>query len=149
MALEEFRIALRNVFGYLRPGGTFRLVVPDLEHLIVSYMKDSSPQASSRFMRESRLGKAAAARGLRDMPAAVFGRSRHLWMWDYKGIEAELAEAGFTDVRRAQMGDSPDPRFREVESEVRWAESLGVDCKRPVAVTTSSENLQSAVCHVS
>jgi hypothetical protein len=52
-------------------------------------------------------------------------------MWDYKGMAAQLAEAGFTDIRRAQMGDSPDPRFKEVESDYRWKDCLGVDCKRP------------------
>ena len=36
MTLDEFRLALRNVFSYLRPGGTFRLVLPDLEQLIRS-----------------------------------------------------------------------------------------------------------------
>ena len=41
-----------------------------------------------------------------------------------------LTDAGFTDIRRAQMGDSPDPRFKEVESNDRWKDCLGVDCKR-------------------
>jgi hypothetical protein len=70
-------------------------------------------------------------RGLRSIPTAVFGRARHLWMWDYKGMEQELTDAGFTDIRRAQMGDSPDPRFKDVESDYRWKDCLGVDCKRP------------------
>lgn len=131
MTLEEFRVAIRNVFSYLRPGGTFRLVLPDLEQLITSYVNDPSPEAASRFMRESYLGEANLSRGLKAMPAALFGRSRHLWMWDYKGIAEQLAEAGFTDIRRAQLGDSPDPRFAEVESEGRWTDCLGVDCKRP------------------
>jgi hypothetical protein len=52
-------------------------------------------------------------------------------MWDYKGMEAELAAAGFTSIRRAQMGDSPDPHFKDVESDYRWKDCLGVDCKRP------------------
>ena len=52
-------------------------------------------------------------------------------MWDYKGLAEELAAAGFTDIRRAQMGDSPDERFKDVESIERWPDCLGVDCKRP------------------
>jgi predicted SAM-dependent methyltransferase len=131
MTLEEFRVAIRNVFNYLRPGGTFRLVLPDLEQLIRSYVDDPSSEASSRFMRQSYLGEASLARGLKAMPTALFGRSRHLWMWDYKGMAEQLAEAGFTDIRRAQIGDSPDPHFSEVESEGRWTDCLGVECKRP------------------
>jgi len=131
MALDEFRIALRNVFSYLRPGGTFRLVLPDLEQLIGIYTGDPTPAACSRFMQEAWLGETTIPRGLKSIPAAVFGRARHLWMWDYKGMAAQLAEAGFTDIRRAQMGDSHDPRFKEVESDYRWKDCLGVDCKRP------------------
>jgi hypothetical protein len=52
-------------------------------------------------------------------------------MWDYKGIAEQLAAAGYTDIRRAELGDSSDPRFNEVESEGRWTNCLGVDCKRP------------------
>jgi predicted SAM-dependent methyltransferase len=131
MTLEEFRVAIRNVFNYLRPGGTFRLVLPDLEQLIASYVSDPSCTAASKFMRESYLGEATMTRGLKAMPTALFGRSRHLWMWDFTGMEEQLAEAGFTEIRRAQIGDSPDSRFGDVESEGRWTDCLGVDCRRP------------------
>ncbi|MBS1820491.1 MAG: methyltransferase domain-containing protein [Acidobacteria bacterium] len=131
LSLEEFRITLRNVHRYLRPGGTFRMVLPDLEQLIQAYVKDGSHDAANRFMQESYLGEKSSPRGLRAIPTALFGRSKHLWMWDYKSIEAELAAAGFVAIRRAQLGDSPDPRFSEVESEGRWTGCLGVDCKRP------------------
>ena len=131
MTLDEFRLAIRNVFSYLRPGGTFRMVLPDLEQLIDVYKKDPTPGASSRFMQDSFLGEPTMVRGVKSLPTALFGRARHLWMWDYKGLAEELAAAGFTDIRRAQMGDSPDPRFKDVESEARWPDCLGVDCKRP------------------
>jgi hypothetical protein len=131
MALEELRITLRNVFGYLRPGGTFRLVVPDLEQLIKTYVADPAAGASSRFMQDSYLGEKNVTRGLKAMPTALFGRARHLWMWDYKGMTEELEAAGFTSVRRAQFGDSGDPRFKSVESEGRWTNCLGIECKHP------------------
>jgi predicted SAM-dependent methyltransferase len=131
MTLDEFRVAIKNVFSYLRPGGTFRLVLPDLEQLINAYVSDRTAGAASRFMQDSFLGEPTFVRGVKAMPTALFGRSRHLWMWDYKGIEEQLAAVGFTDIRRAQLGDSPDPRFSEVEAESRWTDCLGVDCKRP------------------
>jgi hypothetical protein len=52
-------------------------------------------------------------------------------MWDYKSIEPELEQAGFVGIRRAFLGDSPDSRFREVENEERWGNSLGVECWKP------------------
>src|ERR1700748_3582943 len=63
MTLEEFRTTLRNVFSYLRPGGTFRLVLPDLETLIRAYGNDPTPEACSRFMHDSRLGRKTLPRG--------------------------------------------------------------------------------------
>ena len=52
MSLDEFRTTLRNVFSYLRPGGTFRLVLPDIEQLAKSYLADPDAGASVRFMQD-------------------------------------------------------------------------------------------------
>jgi hypothetical protein len=57
--------------------------------------------------------------------------STHLWMWDYRAMEAELKGVGFVDVRRAYFNDSADPMFKLVESENRWANCLGVECRKP------------------
>jgi hypothetical protein len=65
------------------------------------------------------------------MPQVLFGRSRHLWMWDYKSMEMELGEAGFIETRRAQFGDSKDIRFKEVEDYGRWENCLGAECRKP------------------
>jgi hypothetical protein len=52
-------------------------------------------------------------------------------MWDEKNMAKELAEAGFTGIRRAQFGDNPDPKFLDVESPGRWENCLGMECFRP------------------
>jgi hypothetical protein len=59
-----------------------------------------------------------------------FGRSAHLWMWDYKNLAVELERAGFTGIRRASIGDNPDPHFADVEDPGRWENCLGMECKR-------------------
>ena len=82
-------------------------------------------------MVEAHLGEKTAARGLRSLPRSLFGRSQHLWMWDYKSLAAELAAAGFTAIRRAQFGDSPNPYFLTVEDIGRWQNCLGIECRRP------------------
>jgi predicted SAM-dependent methyltransferase len=132
LSLDNFRATLRNTFTILEPGGTFRLVLPDLEHLLRTYMESDDPEAASRFMRESYLGTESHSRGFTKFAKSLFGRSAHLWMWDEKNMKKELAEAGFTAIRRAHFGDNPDPRFREVESSGRWENCLGMECKRPL-----------------
>lgn len=131
LALNEFRAALLNVFRYLRPDGVFRLVVPDLEQLARAYLASERSDAAITFMREAHLGEPQKTRGLGDKAKSIFGRSQHLTMWDFKGMAAELEQAGFARIRRAACKDSADPQFLAVEDPGRWENCLGVECFRP------------------
>jgi len=131
LALSEFRRTIRNVYSYLVSDGTFRLVVPDIEYLIKQYVADPAPDAASKFMEQAHLGEDNKPQGIRSLPQLIFGRSKHLWMWDFKNIAQELQEAGFVGVRRAAFNDSDDERFKEVENLGRWENCLGVECKKP------------------
>ena len=130
LALNECRQTLQNVYRYLAPGGTFRAVLPDLEWLARSYLDSNDMDAASRFMRDSDLGVQSQQSGIGGGLRRLFGRSAHLWMWDYKNLERELQSVGFSAVRRAQYGDNPDPLFREVEDPARWENALGVECRK-------------------
>ncbi len=132
LSLADFRTSLRNVLSYLEPGGVFRLVVPDLEHIARTYLDNPHPDAAPGFMTEAHLGEEHSPRGLRALARALFGRSQHLSMWDYRSMHAELDRAGFTSIRRAACQDSGDPLFARVENEGRWKDCLGVECRRPV-----------------
>jgi hypothetical protein len=131
LTLSGFRQALRNVYSYLVPGGTFRAVQPDLEWLAKRYVDSPDSEAASRFMRESDLGVDDQKAGAAGILKLLFGRSAHLWMWDYKNMVRELDAVGFTDIRRAQYRDNPDPKFHEVEEPSRWENCLGVECRKP------------------
>jgi hypothetical protein len=128
LTLDDFRAALRNTLRYLEPGGTFRLVVPDLEHLSRSYLGSSEADAALKFMEDSNLGRRNRPTGFGGMLREWLGHSSHLWMWDFKAISRELGEAGFRNIRRAEFGDSLEPRFKDVEDADRWQDCLGVEC---------------------
>ena len=130
LALDEFRAAIRNVWQYLKPGGTFRLVVPDLEFMVNRYISTEDASAAMKLMEETILGQKDGKRGLRAAAQLLFGRSKHMWMWDYKAMAHELQQAGFVNTRRAYFNDSADPRFKEVEAQDRWENQLGVECNR-------------------
>jgi hypothetical protein len=130
LSLEDLRTTLRNVYMYLVPGGTFRFVLPDLEWLAKRYVQSSDSEAASRFMRETWLGTEALPKGISGLLRTVFGRSAHLWMWDYKNITEELKAAAFINIRRAQFHDNPEGHFREVEDAGRWENCLGIECKK-------------------
>jgi predicted SAM-dependent methyltransferase len=129
LSLEDFRSALRNTHKILKKGGTFRFVLPDLEFYIDRYKSDPSPEAALSFLRETSLGREKRERGIRDFLSGWLGNSQHLWMWDYKSLELELNAAGFFDIRKAQLGDSLTPVFKEVETPERWENCLGVECR--------------------
>jgi hypothetical protein len=131
LCLRDCQQALRHTLAHLEPGGTFRLVIPDLRLLMERYMSSTSPRAASEFMRASCLGLESRPRGLRGMLSAWLGNSPHLWMWDADSMADALAEAGFVAVRPARFGDAEDPMFAHVEERVRWKEGIGFDCRRP------------------
>lgn len=131
LSLEDCRLAIRQTLGVLKPGGRFRLVMPDLHIYATRYLAKNTATAGHEFMRMTILGQERRPAGLAGLLRTSFGHSEHRWMWDYPGIEMELKDAGYTSIRRAYFNDSADPRFVEVEDPARWEESLGVECVKP------------------
>lgn len=130
LSLDDLRVALRNTQNYLRPGGVFRLVVPDLERLSRDYLESGSESAALDFMEHAHLGTRQRRRGFGGMLRNSLGNSAHLWMWDYKSLSRELRDAAFSSVRRAELGDASDGRFHDVEDPGRWAGCLGLEAVR-------------------
>ena len=130
LALEDFRIALRNTRRILQNDGIFRLVVPDLEDLIHRYNNNPSKDAALDFMRNTCMGHETRPRDLKGLLIFIWGFMNHFWMWDFKSIVPELEAAGFRDIRRVQFNDSSDPMFLQVEEKYRWDDCLGIECKK-------------------
>lgn len=130
LALDDCRVALRNCHRYLKPGGLFRLVVPDFEVSVASYLSNSQPEAASNFMGYTHLGRKSRPRGLASLMREHFGNSHHLWMWDYKGLAKELEDAGYRNIRRCVQGDSKHPEFLEVDLPDRYEWSLGIEATK-------------------
>lgn len=129
LALQDLRLALRKTRDCIRTGGIFRMVLPDLRALAEAYVADPSADAAPRFMRDTYLGHDTRRRGLAGLLRAGLGNSLHLWMWDFPSLSAELAAAGFGEIRRATFGDSVDPAFAAVEELHRWEGQLGIECR--------------------
>jgi hypothetical protein len=130
LTLQECRSALRNVFSYLRPGGYFRIVLPDLEYMIQNYVVDPQPDAAHRFIEATVMGAETPTRGTAARIREALGHSQHKWLWDHKSLAKALEDAGFAEIRRASYGDSPDKKFLEVEDPERWTNNLGMECRR-------------------
>jgi hypothetical protein len=129
LSYQDARRALVNTYSMMAHGGTFRLVVPDLAYLTAAY---NDGQINAReFLLETDLGREHRPKGLLQNIRDALGNSRHLWMWDYDSLSTELLQTGFTDIRRADIGNSPIEAFSEIENPERWLNCLGIECRKP------------------
>lgn len=130
LSLNDFRQALRETHRILREGGIFRGVLPDLEAHIAAYAADANADAAIKFIDQTLLGVRDRLKGVAGVADALLSGSHHLWMWDFKAISGELEAAGFSNVRRASIGDSAETAFSIVEEKSRWDGCLGFECIR-------------------
>jgi predicted SAM-dependent methyltransferase len=130
--------ALANTVRILKPGGLFRIIVPDLEWRAKRYVAataNGDATAADDFISSCHIGQAVRPRGLLALLRAAYGNSGHMWMYDYATMTRLLAEAGFVDIRRCEMGDSGDPMFDKVEDRGRFIDSgeneLALQARKP------------------
>lgn len=127
LSLNDCRKALKQSHRLLKGGGTFRLVLPDLETAFKKYKRSGS---AFQFLRMIGLGREERPRGLSAFLRDYLGNSQHLWAWDYSALKGELGKVGFRRIRRAFFGDSMIPEFNLVEERGRWADCLGIECQK-------------------
>jgi Methyltransferase domain len=133
LAYDDCIQALRNTHRLLRPGGIFRLIVPDLESAARQYLeslKGRSTEANELFMEVTSLGRKESPRGIVPWIYSWLNSSRHLWMWDYPAMAHALERQGFRNIRRCAFNDSEDPMFARVEDRLRFDGALAIEARR-------------------
>ncbi len=132
LSFEDFHQAMANIYTYLKPGGTFRAIVPDLEQYVRTYLThredpNLAKNASHSFMRTSWLGKSSSRNSFFSRLTEGFSNSRHQWMWDEVSLKAAFVEHGFTKIRRCYYGDYEDTRFGDVEKIGNFVKAIGIE----------------------
>lgn len=130
LTYAEVKIALRNVYRYLERGGTFRMVLPDLETMISDYLSGPPASRGEQFVRALLMEGVESKPSFRTALHSVLSNAYHHSHWDFDGLRQQILDAGFVDVRRASFGDSSDPSFRDVEEERRWHAALGIEARK-------------------
>jgi SAM-dependent methyltransferase len=139
LARDDLATALRNTRRILRPGGTFRLVVPDLNWRALRYVAAAGSGkhfAADQFMSAANLGRCAQPKNIVSLAREFFGHSAHLWMYDFAGLKPRLEEAGFVAIRRCELGDARDRMFDLVEETGRFFDDgereLAIEAEAPL-----------------
>lgn len=122
LSLSNFHPAVSNIYSYLKPGGVFRAIVPDLEKYINTYITHRSNsslsiKAAHEFMSVSFIGHSGSRSGFYWRLKEAFSNSRHQWMWDEPSLVDAFSQHGFKNIRRCDYGEWSDPRFGAIEEE--------------------------------
>jgi len=123
MTYEEMKISLSHIYSMLKPGGCFRLVLPNLENRIEKYLISKD---ANKFIEDIGMGEKNIRRNILDKIRFIFGHSKHFWMYDYKSMINELEIAEFKKIKKCIFGDSQIKIFEEVEEKDRFVDSNGI-----------------------
>ena len=103
---------------YLKNGGKFRCVVPDISHHISRYVsdkKENREDACIRLMKDTYLGWQNRPKSILQFIKFKHTNSYHFWMWDSESLIYELKKVGFKEIIKCSYHDSPDKMFDLVE----------------------------------
>lgn len=136
LSRQDFDRALHNILTYLQPGGTLRVVVPDLEELARTYLstlqkRQEANQAAAAFMENSFLGHNGSRRTVKHRLREALANNRHQWMWDRHSLPSVLEQVGLTAVRVCEYGDWEDARFGELEHPDNFVGAIAVQGRKP------------------
>lgn len=108
---------LSECFRILEPGGTLRIVVPDLESLIQLYLQhdghDDTETAADMFMRKLNTHSSARPRGLFGLFRKIYPVHQHKWMYNAASLKRLMTDTGF---REASQKDTFESRINDIQT---------------------------------
>jgi SAM-dependent methyltransferase len=97
---DEARTFLLECHRVLRPGGTLRLVVPDLERYVSAYREDGN---ADRLIDSLRM---AQSKEQSTLARLLVGFRGHRWMYDSRSLKYLVETAGFEGAELLAPGET-------------------------------------------
>lgn len=125
VSLPVFKRVVADVYRVLRPGGCFRVIVPDAEIYLNGYFSELNGNVAEIPYRDPLEEKTALMSINR-----IFREHGHQYAWDFNTIKIHLSEAGFVEINRSKYREGRDSNLL-VDIESRAVESLYVEATKP------------------
>lgn len=136
--LEEAKRLLKEYYRVLRPSGVLRIVVPDLQAIVLEYMGEKSIGDSANeidgMSRADRLNYRFLLRSPEPQAVNIFHRlytamtdfHSHKWMYDAESLIMYFKWTGFVDVQEMKFHQSRIEGIEEVEQAGRVLNGAGI-----------------------
>ena len=117
-------VILRDWVRVMKPGGTLRVLVPDAELYLNTYLAIRSGETARKFPyhRDEATPMMMVNRCFRDYD--------HLFAYDFETFERLLRDAGFHTIERKGHNEGRDSNLL-IDSDERECESLRIECIKP------------------
>lgn len=122
----EFKNFLIEVKRLLIPGGTLRIVVPDLEKLVKIYNKNRD---ADNFIQATGMCISNPKKMLDKLKFLFFGFRHHLWMFDSISLTNFLKKNGFTKIKVLKPGQTLIVKPGKLNLRERAHQSLYIEAR--------------------
>ncbi|WP_334088891.1 class I SAM-dependent methyltransferase, partial [Helicobacter typhlonius] len=116
--IDDAIALLREIFRILKPNGTIRLSVPDLELNIQQYLNAKKQDSTQR---------ALASEYIRKLTQEYL----HLSVWDYDRLAYTLEAVGFVDIQHSSFNNGRDTLLL-FDAKERSFSSLYIEASKPL-----------------
>lgn len=110
LTVEEGQIAIKDLMRVLKPGGVMRIATPDLEVTVDKYI--NLPLSKDAALKKFGLEFIKTRAERINIGFRWWG---HKWLYDWEEMERRLNEAGYSKVKRCQLGKSDYVELRKLE----------------------------------
>ena len=126
LSSDQCDFFLAEAFRVLKPGGTLRTCLPDLEYHILSYLEHKD---ADRFVNEIMMAK--PLKSIASKISVIFlGHRHHQWMYDAESFIKKVSAIGFEHVYKVETGLTKNTGFNSLDLAERHEISFYVEATK-------------------